>query len=62
MKKEKYISPVVEVIELECDDVITASDPNGTEHINPGCGSYYGRAMKFSNGWWSTDNDEGIEE
>ncbi|MBP1535365.1 MAG: hypothetical protein IK999_14765 [Ruminococcus sp.] len=57
MKKEKYISPEMEIIEFECDDVIISSGPiiGGNGNQTPVVG--YGMTYDPTTGLW-TDNTE----
>ena len=57
MNKEKYISPEMEIIEFECDDVIISSGPTigGSGNQMPVVGN--GMTYDPSTGMW-TDNTE----
>ena len=54
MEKEKYISPEMEIIRFEYEDVITASNPDETPQ-KPLGGIYYDSNQKM---WFSNDEEE----
>ena len=55
MKKERYTAPVIEVLDLEFENIITDStERTGHKSANRG-------TLKFSRGWWYTEQGDMLD-